>query len=43
MLDLKMSGARDDFRIPEYLDGEPPEALSAGELTMDGSEGLEED
>ena len=43
MLKLDMSGEWAEEKIPEYIDGEPPEALKAGELSMEHLDGLEEE
>jgi len=35
MLDLDLKRSKEESKVPEYIDGEPPEQLSASELSME--------
>jgi GTP-binding protein len=43
MLKLDLSGVRQDEVVPEYIDGDPPEGLSASELSMESLEEVEDE
>jgi len=42
ILDLSLHGTTEDEKVPEYIDGEPPEGLSADELSMERLDDLGE-